>query len=251
MNPSSHFVYQRVHTLGGKALHLGTHLEIAARAFEHIYGVRPAFDERSVARRITGFLHTLRTPSRTSCTVMIYLDGSGRSEIFSPSHPAELEIVYERQLLDAGYALSPLRPKAVSYEYSIPFGAYPTGFQLSSRTLFDTLAFRHHGATRSVRRRGDSLVSCGDATIFALRGKTLLTPSTGEGAMETVERGLVMEAAPRARLTVVEEPIRHSELKSFDELFFADAAGITSLSECDGAKFMSLVAPRLAAALSR
>ncbi len=67
--------------------------------------------------------------------------------------------------------------------------------------------------------------------------------------MNSVERELVIEAASAARLSVREEPISHPELKSFDELFFADAAGITSLSECDGAKFMSLATPRLAAAL--
>jgi branched-subunit amino acid aminotransferase/4-amino-4-deoxychorismate lyase len=58
-----------------------------------------------------------------------------------------------------------------------------------------------------------------------------------------------MAVAAASRLNVREEPIPHSELKSFDELFLADAAGITSLAECDGAKFMSLAAPRIAAAL--
>lgn len=242
MNPL-HFVYQRIHTLGGRALHLDEHLRIAARAFEHIYGSRPELDPETVAAGIADFLKMLRSPARNSATVMLYLvpreEGGG----------CNVTREYERGLLDAGYTLSPLRPRAVSYEYSVPFAAWPTAFQLSARALFDTLALRQHGATRSVRREGEALISCGDAALFAIRGRTLFTPPLTEGAMDGVERGLVLAAAPKVRLTVREEPILHSELKIFDELFFADAAGITSLAECDGAKFMSLVAGRLAAAM--
>jgi hypothetical protein len=244
MNPSSHFVYQRAHTLGGKALHLAEHLRIAARAFEHIYGSRPEFDEREIAATISGFLKTLHLPARTSSTVLLY---------FVPREDGGCEVrhEYERSLLDAGYAHSPLRPKAVTYEYAIPYCGFPTGFQLSARALFDSVAFRQHGAARSVRREGDRLLSCGDAPLFALRGHVLFTPPLTEGAMDSVERELVIAAAGgvKPRLEVREEAIAHSELKSFDELFCADAAGITSLAECDGAKFMSLAAARLAAAM--
>jgi hypothetical protein len=156
---------------------------------------------------------------------------------------------FERRLLTAGYAHSALRPRAVTYDYSIPFPAFPTSFQLLAQSHFDSLALAEHGATRSVRREGESLLACGDAPLFAIRGKVLLTPALTDGAMDSVERRLVLEAAPEAHFTLREEPILHSELKSLDELFFADARGITSLSDCDGAKFMSLSAPRLAAAL--
>lgn len=237
-----HFVYQRVHTLGSKVLHLDGHLRIAARAFEHIYGSRPDLDERGIAAGIAGYMRMLRSPERVGNTVMLY---------FVPTEDGGFEILreYERPLLETGYALSPLRPRAVTFEYSIPFGAFPTNFALDARALFDTLALRRHSATRSVRREGDSLLACGDAPIFGIRGRVLVTPPLTEGAMDSVERGLVLTAAAKSRLSVREEPILHPELKSFDELFFADASGITSLSECDGAKFMSLAAPRLAAAM--
>ncbi len=244
MITDAHFVYQRIHTLGGKALRLAEHLLIAARAFEHIYGFRPELDERETAAEITALLKTLRLPKGTSATVMLYLvpreDGG-----------CEIKAEYERGLLDAGYAHSPLRPQAATFEYSIPYSGFPTGFQLSARALFDDLALRKHGAARSVRREGDRLISCGDAPLFAVRGRVLFTPPLTEGAMESVERELVIAAAERVkpRLAVREEPILHSELKSYDELFFADAAGITSISECDGAKFMSLAAARLAGAM--
>jgi hypothetical protein len=236
-----HYVYQRVHTLNGKPLHLAAHLDLAARAFEHIYcGERPGFDPGAVASRIAALLHTHRSPARGSATVMLR---------FSPADDELLSMEFERTLLDTGHTHSPLRPRAVSYEYSIPFGGFPTNFQLEARALFDTIALSQHGATRSVRRQGDRLLSCGEAPLFAIRGRLLFTAPLIEGAMDSVERRLVIAAAASSRLTVREEAIPHSGLKSFDELFFADAGGITSLAECDGAKFMSLAAARLAAAI--
>jgi hypothetical protein len=233
-----HYIYQRLHTLGGKALHLAEHLSVASRAFEQIYGHAPEIDEPSAAALIAETLRAHRVPSRAGATVLVVL---------TPDEEPTVE--FERRLLTAGYAHSALRPRAVTYEYSIPFPAFPTSFQLSAQSLFDSLALGEHGATRSVRREGKSLLACGDAPLFAIQGKVLLTPALTEGAMDSIERRLVLEAASEARLTVCEEPILHSKLKSLDELFFADAAGITSLSDCDGAKFMSLSAPRLAAAL--
>ncbi len=93
------------------------------------------------------------------------------------------------------------------------------------------------------------MLSCGDSPLFAIRGRVLFTAPLTEGAMDGVEREMVIDAAAKARLTVREEPILHPDLKSFDELFCADAAGLTSLSECDGAQFMTLIATRLAAAM--
>ncbi len=240
--PGQHYVYQRIHVLKGKALHLSDHLRIVSRAFEQIYGYDPKLDEREMGASIVRYMQILRPPAHTGSTVMLCIAPQGDDD-------RDIAVEYERPLLEAGYSHSPLRPRAAAYEYSIPFPALPTNFQIEARSLFDTLALRQHGATRSIRRNGDHLLSCGDAPLFAIRGHTLLTPPPGEGAMNGVERELVIAAAPKAHLTTREEPILHPELKSYDELFFADASGITSLSECDGAKFMSLVAPRLAAAL--
>ena len=251
-----HFVYQRIHALKGKALHLADHLRIASRAYEHIYGVGPEIDERFLAAGIAEALRKHHSASRTGATLI--LSFAPHDDSSSPSlrgaegdEAIQVFIEYERSLLEAGYSHSALRPKAWSYDYAIPFGGFPTGFQLSARELFDTLAFSRHGATRSVRREGDRLISCGDSPLFGIRGRVLFTAPLTEGATDSVERSLVLGAAggAKSRLTIREEPVLHPELRTFDELFFADAAGITSLSECDGARFMSLAAPRLAAAM--
>lgn len=241
--PAKHYVYQRVHTLKGRALRLDDHIRVASRACEHIYGVSPAIDPKALAGQIARTLRASRSAASTGALVMIRLYETGEG-----GHTISVE--YERPLLDAGYAHSALRPRAVSFDYGLPFGGFPTNFQIEAQALFDSLAFSRHGAGRSVRRRGDVLLSCGDSPLFAIRGRVLFTTPLTEGAMDGVEREMVIAAAPKARLTVREEPILHTDLKSYDELLLADAAGITSLAECDGAQFMSLVAPRLAEAMS-
>jgi hypothetical protein len=244
------FVYQRVHVSGGRALHLADHLALAARAIERIYGVEagldaqagdgrldvPGMDEREIAARIATVVRANHALARTSATVVLR---------FAPQKECEIE--FERGLLEAGYAHSPLRPRAVTCEYSIPFVGWPTNFAIEARELFDFRVARQHGASRSVHRQGDRLLACGDAPLFAIRGRALVTPSSGDtgGGFESVERALVIEAAEKMRLSVSQEPILCSELKNYDELFFADAAGITSLADCDGAKFMAIVAPKL------
>ncbi len=248
---AAHFVYQRIHTLAGKPLHFAEHLDIAARAFDHIYGARPALDEAKIAAEISAKLRAAHYTPKGSATMLFCLAPDGPN-----NDKPQITITPERQLLDTGYTHSSLRPMAITYEYSIPFSSFPTGFQLSATSLFDTIATIHSttdtakgGSARSIRREGKVLVSCGDAPLFGIRGRTIFTASLLDGAIDSVERNLVIASASDY-LSLREEPVLHSELTSFDELFFADAAGITSLSECDGAKFMSLLAPRLVDTLS-
>ncbi|MDR2890217.1 MAG: hypothetical protein LBV18_01210 [Alistipes sp.] len=275
---SGFYIYQKVHTLAGVALHLADHLDIAARAYHEIFGDngscsgsfdeknRPCFDEKTekeIAARIAEVLRDARSPSRGSAVVTLRFAAQTSqiipnqqiipnrqatqtcTDALQPTRKIAVDVEFGRTLLDTGYAVSSLRPQAVTYEYSIPFPAAPTGFQLSAQVLFDTLALSHHGATRSIRREGDKLLMCGAAPLFGIRGNTLFTAPIADGVPDSVERRRTMEAASKVGLHTIERAILRYELTQFDELFFADAAGITSLASCDGARFMSLTVNRL------
>ncbi len=267
INPTQHFVFQRVHSLDGKILHLDAHLDLLSRAFRQVYGFDPAFNSNhssclssaSIAHQIAMELRAAHFPSKGSATAIICLSTNDNSDQHTTNSP-KINILPERALFDLGYAHSSLRPAGVTFEYSVPFSAFPTGFHLSAAALFDTLAANQSATpsaanpstvSRSIRRSGNFLISCGDSPLFAIRGRALSSPPLVSGAIDSIERRLVIEAAPKARLTFVEEPIPHSELTSLEELFFADAAGLTSFSSCDGAKFMSLLASKLAPLLAR
>ncbi len=124
-----HYVYQRVNVLNNKALHLNDHLRIAARSFEQIYGFDPAIDERETAGRIVDLIRTVRHRARSGSIVMLCFTPQGDND-------CHIAVEYERPLLEAGYTLSPLRPKAATFEYSIPFGSFPTNFALEAQDLF-------------------------------------------------------------------------------------------------------------------
>jgi branched-subunit amino acid aminotransferase/4-amino-4-deoxychorismate lyase len=121
-------------------------------------------------------------------------------------------------------------------------------FGLSAARFYEGLAIEH-GATKSIRAQGEELLECGTSPLFGVRGRTLISAPLTAGVIESVERELMVEAARRSRLDFKEDAILRSDLMNFDELFYADAAGITSIAECDGIKFMSLLVNRIIANL--
>lgn len=48
---------------------------------------------------------------------------------------------------------------------------------------------------------------------------------------------------------MVEEPLPRRMLPMFDELFYVDWRGVTSLAHCDGEPFMTLLSERIAEAM--
>ncbi|MDB4971971.1 MAG: ilvE1 [Myxococcaceae bacterium] len=73
------------------------------------------------------------------------------------------------------------------------------------------------------------------ANVFALRGKTLLTPPASDGCLEGINRGAVMELAPRLGLAMVERSIGRADLFSSDEVFLTGSgAGLITVRSLDG-----------------
>lgn len=233
---TAHYVYQRVHISGGGALRLGEHLAIASRTLWSIHRISREFDSGAVGGHISALFRENRYRADSDATAMLCF--------FPAEENVNLLIVCEKPLINRGFAVSSLRPSAVSYSYRLPYEGFPTNFLLSAARLHDELA-AEHGATKSVRRNGDRLLECGDAPLFGIRGRTVFTAPLTDGAADSVERRLTIDAVRRAGLEFLEEAILHPELRDFDELFYVDSAGITSLAECDGAKFMSLLVSRI------
>jgi hypothetical protein len=234
---STHYIYQRVQFHNGIVPHLTDHLAIVERTFWNIYRTRSTFDAKAITHAVATLAH--RNHYQT--------EGAGLTLLlcFFPNvEGTDLLIFCERPLIEVGYTVSSLRPVATVNHYRLPYEGFPVSFGLSAARFYEGLA-AEAGATKSIRAEGEKLIECGTAPLFGIRGRTLFTAPLTEGAIESVERELVIEAAERAKLCFVEEAILHSDLVRFDELFYADAAGITSLSECGGAKFMSLLVGRI------
>ena len=72
--------------------------------------------------------------------------------------------------------------------------------------------------------RGGLVTEGASSNIFAVRGGALLTPPLEAGILEGVTRGVVLELAPEAGITVREEALRPEDLASADELFITSSA---------------------------
>jgi hypothetical protein len=230
---TAHYVYQRVQFHDGVVPHLTEYLAIVERTFWNIYRTRPTLDPEAITHAIATLARRNRYRSEGAGLLLVLC-------FFPTGEGADLLIVCERPLIEVGYTVSSLRPVATVNQYKLPYEGFPVSFALSAARFYEGLAVET-GATKSIRAEGDELIECGTAPLFGIRGRTLFTAPLTSGAVDSVERTLVIEAAARAKLAFEQEAILRSHLTDFDELFYADAAGITSLSECDGAKFMSLL----------
>jgi branched-chain amino acid aminotransferase len=73
------------------------------------------------------------------------------------------------------------------------------------------------------------------ANVFALRGRTLMTPPTTDGCLEGINREAVMELAAADGFQVVERSIGRADLFAADEVFLTGSgAGVVAVRSLDG-----------------
>ena len=71
-----------------------------------------------------------------------------------------------------------------------------------------------------LNERGE-VAECTSANIFAVKNGKILTPPLNSGCLEGVTRGILMEIAPEAGVSVVEQALRPEDLYSADEVFIS------------------------------
>ncbi|MFT3927976.1 MAG: branched-chain-amino-acid transaminase [Myxococcales bacterium] len=73
------------------------------------------------------------------------------------------------------------------------------------------------------------------ANLFAVRGRTLLTPPPTDGCLEGINREAVMELAAADGFTVLERSIGRADLFAADEVFLTGSgAGVVAVRSLDG-----------------
>lgn len=73
------------------------------------------------------------------------------------------------------------------------------------------------------------------ANVFALRGRTLLTPPASDGCLEGINRAAVMELARGLELEVIERSLGRADLFAADEVFLTGSgAGLITVRSLDG-----------------
>jgi branched-chain amino acid aminotransferase len=87
-----------------------------------------------------------------------------------------------------------------------------------------------------LNERGE-VAECTSANIFAVKNEKILTPPLNSGCLEGVTRGILMEIAPEAGVSVVEQALRPEDLYSADEVFITSTnRNLISAGEIAGNK---------------
>ena len=85
-----------------------------------------------------------------------------------------------------------------------------------------------------LNERGE-VAECTSANIFAVKDGKILTPPLNSGCLEGVTRGILMEIAPEAGVSVVEQALRPEDLYSADEVFISSTnRNLISVGEIAG-----------------
>ena len=157
--------------------------------------------------------------------------GEGAVEISTADLPA-----YSRSVLAQGFQL---------VTNSFPRNQYSPlcGHKTLSR-LEDVLAqsrARDQGADQALMLNTKSRVTgTSNGNVFLIHGRELITPPLNEGAFPGVMRQVVMTAAAKLGMNVVERAVPHDELATADDVFWTNSLiGIAAVATIDGRRLPS------------
>lgn len=228
------FIYQTVHVRRCRPLLLPQHTALLDEHARALFGCGFRPDPKHLEEQIAALLEANRRPAELSSFVRIEATAGG-----------ELRLVPAGLPLYDGYALRTLRPEAAPLSYEIPFGERPTSLRLEALRWAGELV-RAAGARTVIRcDRRDLVRTADEAPLFAVLGERIYTPP----APASVERSQALRAIDAARLAVAEQEIGREQLAQFDELFYFDHRGITSVASCGGTLYTDIVAQRIARTL--
>ena len=87
-----------------------------------------------------------------------------------------------------------------------------------------------------LNERGE-VSECTSANLFAVKNGKIFTPPLNSGCLEGVTRGILMEIAPEAGVSIVEQSLKLDDLYSADEVFISSTnRGILGIAKIAGHK---------------
>lgn len=235
------YVRQDMRVRDRRPLHVAAHLALLGRTFERVYGRRVVLSPAMVAAWCADLLARNRYPASGSCRVTALLIPSDRG--------GDLVLVGGEILLDEGYTIRPVRPSASVDCYDVSFGELPTSaaFEAAEAALLRARNRLKVQGSHVVLRTDDEgvILSSGTAPLFAVEGQTILTTPLVYGAPDTVERQLTLDAIVCEGIEVREDIVSVGALDRYDELFYADYRGLTSIEQIESTNYMSLAVDRI------
>ena len=229
-------LYQTLHLYARRVRCIEQHIVRLDGMARALFGRAYTPDPKALEREVLALAAKERYPDSVSGFVRLELTETGATHL----NPIGTSL-YE------GYALRSLRPATITIPYELPLQIDCSTAAESAHDLARCVA-RRHDADEAVRINGEGICcSLGEAELFAFADGELSYSATPQ----TIEGQLLVQAAEHLGIHHGLRPIASNALNLFDELFAVDHRGITSIASCDGVRFMSLRAERLAAAMEQ
>jgi branched-chain amino acid aminotransferase len=141
--------------------------------------------------------------------------------IYSAGLPEHREIVRLALLSHGRYAASPLAGvKTISWLNNV------WSIAEANKEGFDEVVM--------LNERGE-VAECTSANIFAVKNGKIITPPLSSGCLEGITRGILLEIAPEAGLSVLEQSLRPEDLFTAEEVFITSTnRNLISVGEIAG-----------------
>lgn len=232
--PEGVYLYQRMRTIDGRALHLDAHLVVLSEGARALFGRIWRPQKAQIAAEIAELLRLNGYPAGGAVvTLRLHADGTRL-------------LMADGVSLYREYALRSLRPTAVVVPCSCYRAEWPTSARYETVRWARTEA-RRRGAHVALWCDADGVLQrADDAPLFAVRDDVIHAACDAA----EVERQLVLKAARKAGLQVVDRPVEAALLDRYDELFAFDCEGVSAVASCGDRLYLSLVAERVAGALA-
>lgn len=235
------YVRQDIRVAERRPTHIAAHIDLMCRTFERLYGIRPVFSPAMVSAWCSQLLAANRcaTGNGIVSAIMAPVERDGVPR-------ADLRLFMRETLLYAKYVVRPLRLRASVASYRLPYEDLPTSFAFEAAEAA-LLRVRGSGC-RTVLRADDEgvILSAGTSALFAVDGRRIITTPQVFGAPDSVERRIAADAVIRSGTEFAEEIVSIENLDRYDELFYCDCRGLTSIEQCGDTHYMSLIVDRIA-----
>jgi branched-chain amino acid aminotransferase len=215
-------IYETMRTYNQKPLLFSRHFERLRKSARAVFMDLPSTREalpaetlRTIKAAGSATEHRVRititrgtgdeTPNPNSCAAPNVI-------IFATPLPAIPAVIYEKGV----------EVIISSFYRSRQLGDAKTGNLL--RSVLATREAKAAGAFEAITLTSEGKISDGiTANVYLIQGSTLLTPSAEAGILEGITRGVVLDLAKRAGLTVVEGVLDLREIEKSQELFLTSS----------------------------
>ena len=232
------FVYQKIHTLEHRPLHVDLHLRLIETSYRTLYGSKSGLARPILEEEIARLLDTNRYPTGSNL-VILYLFPNAEGM------PQRL-LSCQKQLLYKGYTLWHKNLKATIVPYEYPYPAHQTAVSLTANNYAQRYALRQGFDAALTENYAGILTGMGEYPLFEVHGREILTTPLENGVADSVERRLGIWACRHAGWALAEQPIESRQIGTFDELFAVVPQGVVSIRTCAGRLFPNTAARSIA-----